>query len=162
MLSSSPQAYSWFWHHLGPIILTVSLIAVNISILLPCFSDRPVMVAVFRGYLSAGGFVPYTGRTRMIQKRALLEEVCTEYGLCRMQLCPLCNTVRRTRLHMQKCPPDGFAYAVVSARTLLHNAIVSARTHLHIQLCPPPCKNRPCSKLNALGRRYTFVIFSTS
>ena len=41
---------------------------------------------------------------------------------------------------MQYCPPDGFACAIVSARTLLHNAIVSARTHLHVQLCPPPCK----------------------
>ena len=35
---------------------------------------------------------------------------------------------------------DGFAYAIVSARTLLHNAILSARTHLHMQLCPPTCK----------------------
>ena len=59
---------------------------------------------------------------------------------CLMQLCPLCNTTRRTILHMQECPPDGFAYAIVSARTLLHNAIASAWTHLHMQLCLPLCK----------------------
>ena len=34
----------------------------------------------------------------------------------------------------------GFVYAIVSARTLPRNAIVSARTRLHMQLCPPPCK----------------------
>ena len=41
---------------------------------------------------------------------------------------------------MQYYPEDGFAYAIVSARTLLHNAVVSARKHLHMQLCPPRAK----------------------
>ena len=55
---------------------------------------------------------------------------------------------------IMSCPPDAFAYAIVSVRTLLHNA-----------LCPPdavvsaPVQNRSCSKLNALGRRNTFDIF---
>ena len=47
-------------------------------------------------------------------------------------------------MHIQSCPPDGFANAIVSARMLLHNAIVSAR---------------PYSKLNALGRPNTFAMF---
>ena len=59
----------------------------------------------------------------------------------------ICNNVRRTVLHHRVRP------------ALLHNAIVSARTHVHMQLCPPPCKTVPCSKLNALGRRNTFAIF---
>ena len=36
--------------------------------------------------------------------------------------------------------PEGFAYAILSARTLLHYAIVSALTHLHMQVCPPRFK----------------------
>ena len=34
---ASLWAWSWFWHHLRPIILTVPLIAVNICILKPSF-----------------------------------------------------------------------------------------------------------------------------
>ena len=75
---------------------------------------------------------------------------------CRMQLCPLCNTIRGHYCIMSagrfcicnrvspdaaawcNCVrPDTFAYAVVSA----------------------PVQNRPCTKLNALGRRNTFALF---
>ena len=52
---------------------------------------------------------------------------------------------------MQLCPPDGFANAIVSARTLLHNTDVSARTLLNNADVSAPVQNRPCSKLTALG-----------
>ena len=51
-----------------------------------------------------------------------------------------------------------FAYAMVSARTLLHSASVSARTLFAYAALSAPVQNRPCSKLNALGRRNTFAI----
>ena len=116
-----------------------------------------------------GGCLPLTiiwhTRDKSCQKRATFQfngankkqKIEGPAGRYRMQLCPLCNTIRvhycicnnvhRTILHMQSC-----------RRTLLHNAIVSARTHLHMQLCPPHAK-LPCSKLNALGRRNTYAIF---
>ena len=52
---------------------------------------------------------------------------------------------------LQHYPDDIIAYAILSTRTLLRNAIVSARTHLHMRV--RPVQNRPCRKLTALGRR---------
>ena len=60
--------------------------------------------------------------------------------------------------YAQKSPERFCIYAIVSAQTLLHNEIVSSRTHLRMQLCSSE-QNCPCSKLNALGRRYAFAIF---
>ena len=80
---------------------------------------------------------------------------------CRMQLkCPLCNTIRRTLLHN---------YAIMSAGRFCILCNPPPGRCCIMQLCPTghicicscvrPVQNRPCSKLNALGRRHTFAIF---
>ena len=73
---------------------------------------------------------------------------------CRMQLCPLCNTIRRTLYnnvrrtvwHMKSCPPG-------------HCCImqVCPPGHICICSCVHPVQNRPCSELIAIGRRNTFA-----
>ena len=60
----------------------------------------------------------------------------------------ICNNVRRTVLHMQSCPPG---------RCCIMQLCPPG--HICICSCVRPVQNRPCSKLNALGRRNTFAIF---
>ena len=75
----------------------------------------------------------------------------TRAGRCRMQ-CPLCNTIRRTLLHMQYCP----RYCICNiVRGRFMQSCPPERCCI-MQLCPPrhicicscvrPVQNRPCSK----------------
>ena len=61
----------------------------------------------------------------------------------------ICNIVRWTVLHMQSCPP-GRCCCIMQ---------LCLPGHICICSCVHPVHNRPCSKLNVLGRRKTFAIF---